>query len=209
MGTIIRSINTILFLLMLTLGVYGQKEPLISGSFSSLSFENWVNEVESQTPFRFYFKTEVVDTITVTLEADRNTLPELLDRLFANTDFNYAIDSSQRVFITYGWEIQSQLPKGFFGTPQTEPRPDIKPEERDVLIDYFQADRKQTDKGNTRLYEIGVRTNTLKEGNATLSGRILDERTGEPIIGANVFVKNPLIGTATDPLGYYSLSLPR
>ncbi|MDZ7647146.1 MAG: carboxypeptidase-like regulatory domain-containing protein [Cytophagales bacterium] len=35
------------------------------------------------------------------------------------------------------------------------------------------------------------------------------EKTGEPVIGASVLIENPLTGVATDPNGYYSITLPR
>ena len=41
-----------------------------------------------------------------------------------------------------------------------------------------------------------------------VSGRILDARTGEPLIGASVMVKGSSIGTVADINGAYSLSIP-
>ncbi|HCQ15248.1 MAG TPA: TonB-dependent receptor, partial [Cryomorphaceae bacterium] len=199
---------TLLLPLLLTFTVKAQNEPRISGSYTNTPFAEWVKDVEAQSPYHFFYKTELTDTLSVTLTATQNTLPELLDRLFANREFHYAIDGQNRVFITYGWEIQTRLPKGFFNTLETQKPDHTQAPDRDVLVDYFQPDRKQTDEGEG-LYEIGVRTNTLKEGNAVLTGRVLNVQSGEPIVGANVFIKNPLIGTSTDPLGYYSLSLPR
>lgn len=40
---------------------------------------------------------------------------------------------------------------------------------------------------------------------ATLSGRITDAVTGEPLIGANIILQNTAIGTATDLQGYFHL----
>lgn len=45
--------------------------------------------------------------------------------------------------------------------------------------------------------------------NVTLSGRITDAKTGEELIGANVFVKELKTGAVTNSYGFYSLSIPK
>jgi hypothetical protein len=42
-------------------------------------------------------------------------------------------------------------------------------------------------------------------GTATLTGTVVDEETGEPLVGANVFIAVSMIGTATDAQGRYRL----
>ena len=41
----------------------------------------------------------------------------------------------------------------------------------------------------------------------TLSGKITDSETGEPLPGAQVFVKGTFVGTTTDVNGAYSLDV--
>lgn len=43
---------------------------------------------------------------------------------------------------------------------------------------------------------------------ATVSGTISDEQTGEPMPGVNIVVKGSTIGTITDVNGKYSISVP-
>lgn len=47
-----------------------------------------------------------------------------------------------------------------------------------------------------------------KKGKYTISGFIKDAQSGEVLIGASVFIKEPLLGTTTNGYGFYSLSLP-
>ena len=42
----------------------------------------------------------------------------------------------------------------------------------------------------------------------TLSGTVQDERTGEKLLGAAVYVAGGLVGTTTNAAGFYSLTLP-
>jgi hypothetical protein len=43
----------------------------------------------------------------------------------------------------------------------------------------------------------------------TISGYITDDQTGESLIGANVFVKNPIRGTTTNNYGFYTITLEK
>ncbi len=43
----------------------------------------------------------------------------------------------------------------------------------------------------------------------TLNGRVVDQMTGEYILGATVTVDGTTTGTATNIYGFYSLSLPK
>src|SRR4051794_38338462 len=41
--------------------------------------------------------------------------------------------------------------------------------------------------------------------NATITGRVIDSKTQEPLPFANVFINNTTVGTATDDKGYFVL----
>lgn len=41
----------------------------------------------------------------------------------------------------------------------------------------------------------------------TLSGKIMDQRNGEELIGANIYLKNKPVGTSSNAYGFYSISL--
>ena len=43
---------------------------------------------------------------------------------------------------------------------------------------------------------------------ATIKGQVLDHKTGDPVIGANVIVKGTTNGTITDMDGKYELNAP-
>jgi len=43
----------------------------------------------------------------------------------------------------------------------------------------------------------------------TLTGKVIAEDTGQPLIGVNVLEKNTLNGTVTDVDGYFKISVPQ
>ncbi len=52
-------------------------------------------------------------------------------------------------------------------------------------------------------------SNLTAQNNATISGFIRDEKTGENLIGAAVLVKETQTGTTTNTYGFFSLTLPK
>lgn len=179
-------------------------EERITTSLEESTFEQFVQEIESKSTYYFYYNPTQVDTLVVTLRANNQTLPAILEQLFANSDFHFAIDPQKNVFITYGWTIQTELPPGFFDRQRK-----VEKENENIVVDYFEGSQKEDKEASNKLYPIGIKTNTIRPGKAKVTGRVLDIETGEPIAGANVIVENPFIGVSTDPLGYYTISLPK
>ncbi|RDV15707.1 TonB-dependent receptor [Pontibacter diazotrophicus] len=176
----------------------------ISGNFTSATFEEFAREVEAQTNYHFYFDATAVDSLSVTLQVKEQPLSDVLRQVFQNTDFQFAIDATQRVFITRGTQLSVSLPKNFF-----EPMESTAESAPQVAATRLQGEEKEIKKAGSelKLYEIGVKREGAT-GKANLAGHLRDSKTGEPIIGAAVYIESPLIGTTSDQYGYYSLTLP-
>jgi hypothetical protein len=127
----------------------------------------------------------------------------VLDQVFTNTDLNYAIDRDDHVYITRGRKILADLPGDFFGNTPSAGRPA-------AAFDFSDYERKEKQKklAEAKLYNIGARSSNM-QGNATIAGSIRNTLSGEAVIGAVVYIENPLIGVTTDQFGYYSLTLPK
>ncbi|UOQ52069.1 TonB-dependent receptor [Hymenobacter cellulosivorans] len=178
-----------------------QPAPLFSGDFNKSRFPELVKQLEAQTPYRLYYQPDALDTLTVTLRAQNQPLDSVLRTVLAKTPFRFAIDQQQRVFITTGSAIQPNLPNPFFLSGATEAV---------VVADEPTPESKPTTGGSElRLYEIGRNTAGTAPGRVTLAGHVRDKTSGEPVIGAAVFVEAPTTtGTTTDQFGYYALTLP-
>src|ERR1700676_2629263 len=79
-----------------------------------MKLEQFAQNIESQSGYRFYFKASETDSIVLDFSAQDQTLSSLLDRALAHTDFHYAIDDDENVFITEKFTIQPGLPADFF-----------------------------------------------------------------------------------------------
>ncbi len=110
-----RGIIIVFAILILALNGFGQAGKTISASYEQTPFEQFVRDIESKTDYHFYYNAAELDSITVTLNVSDKSLPYILQQVFQNTDFRYALDSRNRVFIARRFEILTSLPPGFFG----------------------------------------------------------------------------------------------
>ncbi|GAB3689353.1 carboxypeptidase-like regulatory domain-containing protein [Spirosoma flavus] len=178
-------------------------EKPISGEFSNLRFESFVQQVEAQSTYRFFYNPRDVDSLIVDMKVDKQPLSAVLRQLFQGSKFGFAIDAQQRVYITANRLIRTELPIGFFRRGNAESGSDS------TLSAYMSETQKKRIEPEAKTYEIGKPTNPIRPGRATLTGLVRNLASGEPIVGAAVYIENPRIGTVTDQFGHYSFTLPR
>jgi hypothetical protein len=193
-------------LLLLYTDASAQTPPKLSGSFSNLKFDDFVKEVEALAPYHFYYNPIELDSLKVTVSANKLTVTDLLQKAFNNTLYNFAIDSSGNIFISKNYKIQTTLPRDFFergkNPGDSSINADMVPTGEKISKEKFKASIEN------KLFEIGTRTNNPGGGKATIAGYIKDIKSGEPLAGASVYTDSPFVNTNTDQFGYYSLTLP-
>jgi TonB dependent receptor/CarboxypepD_reg-like domain/TonB-dependent Receptor Plug Domain len=170
-----------------------------------VTYQELLKEMEKQTGYRFFYDTADFDTTKIDFSAQAQPLSVVLQSLFAGTGISFSVDRFQHVFIAKGDAINTGLPPGFFDKADTG-----RLAAGDTVRDYLE------DVGKTsvatienKLYVIGDKANRELPGKINLAGYTLDAATGEPIVGASIYVENPRIGVSSDQYGYYSISLPR
>jgi len=192
---------------LLYIQVHAQKKGLVSGNFIEIPFYQFVQETESQTGYHFYYDPHQTDSIIITYKAIEEPLAAVLQNVFQNTQFRFSFDDNNNVFITKKTAIQTTLPENFFSRKKV-----LKDSSGFVTNDTTEPtgiNNKLKTAEENKLYEIGVRSNGITQGNATIAGYIRDSKTGEPIIGADIYTADKKAGTTTDQFGYYSLTLPK
>ena len=188
---------------------FAQQNPikLISVNFQQATISQVVSDIESKSNYHFYYDAAKFDSLRVTLQVNDKPVDAILDLAFKNTDFHYAITAQQQIFLTRGRQIRTELASGFAkGLPVNSP---VK--QTAAVADYTDEKDKKVPEATTenKLYEIGLKTNNIKTGNATLSGYIRNFKSGESVTGASIYVANTKTGVATDQFGYYTITLPR
>lgn len=178
---------------------------LFSVNFQQATISQVVNEIESKSSYHFYYDPAQFDSLRVTVQVTDKPLSAILDQAFKKTAFVYAINQLQ-VFITKNRQIRTELAPGYARVRGNEPA-----SQAAAVTDYTAEAEKKVPDATTenKLYEIGVKTNTIKAGKAILSGYIRDIKSGEAVTGATIYVSNTKTGAASDQFGYFSITLPR
>ncbi len=184
------------------------RTPLISVNLQDATIVQLVSDIESKSGFHFYYDRIQFDSLRVTLRATNLPLDSILAIAFRNSDFHYAINAQQLVFLTKGRQIITELASGFIpGLPGK-----VHPAKAKVIVDDYTDEKdKKIPEATTenKTYEIGVKTNEIIAGNATLSGYIRDIKTGDGVSGSVITVANLKGGVVTDQFGYFTITLPR
>ncbi|MFM9075852.1 MAG: carboxypeptidase-like regulatory domain-containing protein, partial [Bacteroidota bacterium] len=192
----------ILFMLLTSaVGLFAQDR--VTATFNNATFPEVAKAVEEQTPLRLFYDARLLDTLRITLTANALPVTELLTSVFSGSEFNFSQDDQRNIYITWRRAIVTGLPAGLL--PGTAGARD---QEASVDASLFDKKVRDRDANKDRVYVIGKPTRKLS-GQAVVTGYVRDARTGEQMAGVAVFIKDPLIGTTTDPLGQYTIKLPR
>lgn len=178
-------------------------EKKVTIKLDSARFDQFVKQVEAQTGYYFYYDPAKFDSLTLDLNVNNLSVREALDQVFRGSEFDYSIDSQKRIYITQGQKIITQLMPGLFNPERGE----------SDSVAYAGPDDDAKEKllstAESKVHEIGVRKYRITPGNSTITGYVRNAVTGEPVIGAAVFITSPSIGVTTDALGQYALTIPR
>lgn len=194
-----------LLLMCLFANAQTPQEKAVTGDFNDLPMERFLQSLEAHTGYRFFYDTAYFDSLRVTLSVKDMALSQVLQRAFAGTTLQYAIDGN-RVFITRDRNIRLTLPDEYF----TRKPADSASRKTEEVTDYLR-DTKTVQEATleNKLYTIGTPGGS-KDPTVNLAGYIRNTQTGEPVIGVSVYVDKPKrVGVATDQYGYYSINLPR
>lgn len=212
----IRKITCIFFccLFLFSIKTVAQKkeDDLITGDFNRISFKEFIQKVESQTNFHFYYSEKDVDSLLITIAVKNAHITSVLDKIFERTKFHYAMDNDGNIFVTKGFTVATKLPPGFFNGKNDTTQIVAKSDREDL------NNSNQPVKANPRanmdltienkLFEIGVKKGLGGKGAVNIAGYIRDFQTGESISGALIYTNNPRVQVSSDQFGYYSITLP-
>jgi len=194
--------------LLLSVIVRAQKttSDVVSIDVHEATIDQFVHELESRTGFRFYYDVSQFDSVRISVTANDQPLSKVLDLAFAGNSFSYSIDDQNRIFISKGQTVKTSLPAGLLNG-STDP----KKETDSILITDVEKKKKPVERATleNKLYEVGDKSVDIGNAHVNIAGYVLDAKTGEPIVGASVYIEKTTIGVSTDQYGYYSISIPK
>ena len=174
----------------------------INGEFYNITFPLFVQQVESGNNCHFYYKAADIDSFIINVKIVDQPLAEALKSIFNNTNYRYAIDASNHIFITKNTSLQTTLSEDFFSPDNKK----VFAERRCIANEPAKKEKPTSSFTENKLFEIGCRS-SAKKGNAVLTGFVKDIKNGEAIPGASVYIDSSFTGVLTDRFGYYSLTV--
>ena len=180
---------------------------IVTGKYENTPFDLFVKDIQRQVPVTFMYHPQMVDSFFVSAIFNNESLNRGLNRVLSQSDLSFFINDNNQVILTEGYEVVADLPFNFFDRSGEE----ISTTDVQVL-DFLENEEKKAVLQKTlenTLIVIGRKTNTVNGEYTNLAGHLRDSNTGEPLIGALVYIENPRIGVATDAFGYYSITIPK
>jgi len=174
--------------------------PAVSANYTAIDIATFLQSLEKQSQYRFYYDTAKLDTSEITVSFNNIPLNDALHEGLKHTSLVYSIDHKRNVYISERWTVQTTLPDWFFvgGVgAQKDPVTAIKDSIKSVATDQGQ------------LYMIGSATGDTATGNAVVSGYVRDIRNGEPMVGASLQIEGKNINAVTDRFGFFTLMVPK
>ena len=188
-------------------GISQDTQGRVTLDLKQASMANVLREVERQSSYRFYYDTADLDTTKIDIRVQQEPFYKVLDEIFSGTGLGYSIDRHHEVFIAKGGVVDTGLPPGFFDVTMPDKSA---PAAGDTVRDYLEEVGKPVIATlENKLFVIGDKSTLTQPGVAHLAGYARDASTGEPIVGASIYIDHPRIGVSSDQYGYYSISLPR
>ena len=189
-------------LLIGVLSVKGQGE--IREDFQGLSLEQIRRELISSYGAYMYFDPSWGESFTLKSSSLNLPLTDLIDSIAQQTGLQYHFRGEKEIVFSKGKSLQPFLAEDFWNFEAEEASPD-------KAQDFFEIpppERSQFTPIEEQVISIGNTTPGEANSSKSIGGYIRDGKTGEPLIGASVFVPSLSIGTTTDNFGYYVLNLP-
>ncbi len=139
-------------------------------------------ELEKKHPVRFYFLNEWIDNISFQQSYEGQTLADALNELFLGSDLNYVAFDERTIILV------------------KDPTQAI---QRQAVVNSAKRELKQINK-----VLIGSPSSSQKKSQkVTISGTVLDGKTKDPLVGANIFVEDSKVGAVTNIEGNYKITL--
>jgi len=202
---IFRQLTCIVFLLTAFQLVSGQKfSPTISGQFEEASFGEFVSEVEKQTGLKVSYRESWVQDIRVNLTGTKLPLLSVMDSMLQFHELGCFLDEYGHLFLTDSMGLIASLPDYAGSSKVKTVEIEQSLEELTSAEQVYMEGRKVRE---PEVIHVGSPERSTPGRNTLVTGHLSDEESGEPLIGATLYIASLEKGTATGLDGRFSLLL--
>jgi len=183
---------------------FAQESRKISISFENENLFSAIKKIEEVSGSKFYYSENWIPEKNISGKYNNVKLEKILEEIFSETLLNYYVLENNQVILTQNSIIYDELPEGFF--PNSEESTTVY-EKKEILTKgpVFYNNARNNEKIET--VRIGKQDINNQQRKFTLSGRVLDKNTGEPISNLAILLEGTGTGISTDIDGYYEIKL--
>ena len=192
-------------MVLLSMVGYSQEkdEIKVSETFKNVDFEEFVRQVEAKYPVHFFYKKEWVESLKVSVNAQNLTIPELMRLVLLPTLMDFDYQTPGTIYILPDKKFAKELPLFYYPSKGVESV--LTPDEEKTTMEDKYLQGRQPDMIQTII--VGSRDKARRGRAAVVTGKLTDEETDEPLIGATIYIPVLKRGAATDVAGVFSLPL--
>ncbi len=185
---------------------YAQDHDLIfSGNFQDIPFAEFASAVEQQTGATFYYYDAWVSGVRITAEGTDLSLHSTLSRALLPTGIYHYMDEFGYVYLSNESPIIPSLRYSDISLSRRSPDPEnigsrgISGAEQRYIAGHESLSLETLVVGNDQ--------SSGSQEEVFIYGKIVDSETGEPLIGATIWVEDLSLGEATDLDGRFNILL--
>ena len=199
----------ILLILTFLQNTAGQEaSPIFSGQFEEVPFSVFAEELEARTGIQFFYLASWVEGLQVTLKGENLPLLPVLDSLLRPRGLSCFLDPWNHLFLTDSISLINRLPDYEFnaaeeGVETAAAEEGVEGAPTSAEQNYIDGRRVQ----EPLQIEVGSVERSIPGSKALVSGWIRDEASGEPLIGATIYLNSIRKGASTDSEGRFNLLL--
>ena len=214
---------TLFFLLFFIIHSYSQNLSVYTISFNQTPLKEAIDKLEEQSDYRFFYLDDWIKDIKVSGDYNSKSLNFIVNDLLKNSVLNYYLSSDNKVILSKNMAINDKfldemiLSKDTLSTPvDIIPKPILPPKKEEVVAADKLEDKNKTDDEikrqpskivSEKVENIGKEDVTKQQTKFTLSGYVVDDKTGNPLENVAVRIKGTTQGTSTNKQGFYTLKL--
>jgi hypothetical protein len=176
---------------------------VVSGKFNKVPFIEFAEKIENSTNAHFYFNPEWVTDITISFTGTNELLSKLLAENLMESGLHFYEEEKNNFYIYPGPSLVTELPS--YKHQYIKDLKQIKEEESITDTEKKYLEGKMI--ASTEVITVGTKSKSLSGKKCIVNGKIRDKSSGEPLIGATVFIEDLEIGTVTDLDGQFKLAL--
>ena len=157
--------------------------------------------IARQSGYAVYFNPSVTDSLLLTVHCEKSSPAEALNKALEGTSFHFAVFEDKYIFIYFqNQQLNTSLPEDFFTVRYRQ-------SETQGRFPVSSVEQKAT--SENKVYTVGDENAQNVPERVRLTGVMTDFVTGEPVIGAVIYLDNNTANVSTtNASGFYSLQLP-